>query len=342
MKFLLNKIPVLSFIKANYSYTGDYSWQQSSEALSNIEIEGMRYNLGNTVQNAKSTNFNTTFNMETLYKYIGISKSSANKPKPVAAPKPGEKVVKTDPLKKINQNQFIDGLKGILTSVKSVNLSFTENQGTVLPGYIPSVGFFGSSKPTLGFVFGSQSDVRYEAAKNGWLTTYQEFNQNYTKVNNQEFKGSANLELTPDLKIDLLGDRSYSENFSEQYDVGTDGGYNPRSPYSFGIFSISTVLIGTSFSTSNEVRSSAFDEFRKNRLIVANRLATERGIDINNPASLDSKGFPIGYSSSNQAVLLPAFLAAYSGTSANHVSFDIFKSFPLPNWAIKYTWIDAI
>ncbi|QKJ62481.1 cell surface protein SprA [Flavobacterium sp. M31R6] len=342
-QFILNyeipfdKIPFLSFIKANYSYTGDYSWQQASEALSNIEIGGEFYDLGNTVQNAKSTNFNSTFNMETLYKYIGISKSSGSKPKPVVAPKPGEKIVKTDPLKKINQNQFIDGLKGILTSVKSINLSFTENQGTVLPGYIPSVGFFGSSKPTLGFVFGSQNDVRYEAAKRGWLTTYQEFNQNYTTVNNQIFKGSANLELTPDLKIDLLGDRSYSENFSEQYDVGADGGYNPRSPYSFGIFSISTVLIGTSFSTSNEIRSTAFDEFRKNRLIVANRLATERGIDINNPASLDSKGYPIGYSSSNQAVLLPAFLAAYSGTSADHVSFDIFKSFPLPNWAIKYT-----
>ncbi|HEU4789088.1 MAG TPA: cell surface protein SprA, partial [Flavobacterium sp.] len=342
-QFILNyeipfdKIPVLSFIKANYSYTGDYSWQQSSEALSKVPSGDLIYDLGNTVQNARTTNFNTTFNMETLYKYIGISKSSANKPKPVTAPKPGEKVVKTDPLKKINQNQFIDGLKGILTSIKNINLSFNDNQGTVLPGYIPSVGFFGSSKPTLGFVFGSQNDVRYEAAKNGWLTNYQEFNQNYTKVKKQEFKGSANLELTPDLKIDLLGDRSYSENFSEQYDVGADGGYNPRSPYNYGIFSISTVLIGTSFSTSNEVRSTAFDQFRKNRLIVANRLATERGIDINNPASLDSKGYPIGYSSSNQAVLLPAFLAAYSGTSADHVSFDIFKSFPLPNWAIKYT-----
>ena len=60
----------------------------------------------------------------------------------------------------------------------------------------------------------------------------------------------------------------------------------------------------------------------------------ERGDD---PADVDSKGYPKGYSSSNQAVLLPAFLAAYTGTSADNVSFDIFKSFPLPNWAIKYT-----
>jgi cell surface protein SprA len=334
----LNKIPALGFIKANYSYTGDYSWQQASTAFGNVEKDGRYYDLGNTVQNAKSTAFSTTFNMETLYKYIGISKSApVNKPKTIAPPKPGEKIVKTDPLKKINQNQFLEGLKGVLTCLKTVNLSFTENQGTVLPGYTPSVGFFGTSKPTLGFVFGSQSDVRYEAAKNGWLTTFQEFSQNFATVNSQVFKGLANLELMPDLKIDLMGDRSYSENFSEQYDVSADGTYNPRSPYSFGIFSISTVLIGTSFSTSNEVQSTAFDKFRSNRLVIANRLATERGIDITNPANLDTKGYPKGYSSSNQSVLLPAFLAAYSGTSVNKTSFDIFKSFPLPNWAIKYT-----
>jgi cell surface protein SprA len=332
----LNKIPVLGFIKANYSYTGDYSWQKSSEALSNISIDGNFYDLGNTVQNAKSTNFNTTFNMETLYKYIGISKGAIKSPpKVMAPPKPGEKIVKKDPLKTINQNQFIDGLKGVLTSVKSIQLTFTENQGTVLPGFTQSVGFFGTSKPTLGFVFGSQSDVRYEAAKKGLLTTYQEFNQNYTTVNNQIFKGSASLEVIPDLKIDLLADRSYSENFSEQYDV-FNGVYNSRSPYTYGIFSISTVLIGTSFSTSNEVRSDAFDQFRSNRITVANRLAIEKGIDITNPSNLDSKGFPLGFSSSSQAVLLPSFLAAYSGNSADKVSFDIFKSFPVPNWAIKY------
>jgi len=343
-QFILNydipfdKIPFLAFIKANYTYTGDYSWQQASTALSNIEIGGVQYNLGNTVQNARSTSFNSTFNMETFYKYLGISKSSsAAKPKAQAAPKPGEKVVKNDPLKKINQNQFVSGLMGVLTSLKTVNLSFTDNQGTVLPGYTPSVGFLGTSKPTLGFVFGSQSDVRYEAAKNGWLTNYQEFNQNYTTVKNQIFKGSANIELTPDLKIDLLGDRSYSENFSEQYDVSATGLYNPRSPYNFGIFSVSTILIGSSFSTSDANRSAAFDKFRENRLVVANRLASQRGIDITDPANLDAKGYPLGFSSSNQAVLLPSFLAAYAGSNAEDVSLDIFKKFPLPNWAIKYS-----
>ncbi|WP_369766111.1 cell surface protein SprA [Flavobacterium sp. WC2429] len=333
----INKIPLFSFVKANYSYTGDYSWQRSSNALSQIEIGGVDYNLGNTVQNARSNTLNATFNMDMLYKYLGLTKNNAkvtSKPK-ASAPKPGEKVVNNTAKPVVQNNEFVDGLMGVLTSVKNIQVNYTENSGTVLPGYTPSVGFFGSSRPTLGFIFGSQDDVRYEAAKNGWLTNYQDFNQNFSQVSNKMFKSTANVDLFPDLKIDLNADRSYSENYSEQYDV-TNGEYNSRSPYTYGLFSISTVLIKTSFSASNEVSSVAFDDFRSNRLIVANRLASQRGIDVTNPANLDEDGYPLGYGKNNQAVLLPAFLAAYSGSSASNVSLGIFRSFPIPNWAVKY------
>ncbi|MFV5688707.1 cell surface protein SprA [Flavobacterium sp. ZT3R25] len=333
----INKIPLFSFIKANYSYTGDYSWQRASNALSQIEIEGNSYNLGNTVQNASSNNLNATFNMDALYKYLGLTKNTnkaVTKPK-ATVPKPGEKIVNINTQQIAKNNEFVDGLMGILTSVKNIQMNYTENSGTILPGYTPSVGFLGSSRPSLGFIFGSQDDVRYEAAKNGWLTNYPDFNQNYSQVTNKLFKATANVDLLPDLKIDLSLDRAYSKNFSEQYDV-TDGQYNSRSPYSYGLFSISTVLIKTSFSTSDENASVAFDDFRNNRLAVANRLATQRGIDINNPANLDAEGYPLGYGKNNQAVLLPAFLAAYSGTNATDVSLGIFRNFPIPNWAVKY------
>ena len=333
----LSKIPLFSFVKANYSYTGDYNWQRTSNALSEIQIDGISYNLGNTVQNASSHNLNAALNMDLFYKYLGLTKNAAKvapKPKPTI-PKPGEKIVNTNANQIPKNNQFVDGLIGVLTSVKNIQINYTHNSGTVLPGYIPGVGFFGSSKPTLGFIFGSQDDVRYEAAKNGWLTNYQDFNQNFSQVTNKLLKATANMDLLPDLKIDLALDRAYSENFSEQYDV-TDGQYNSRSPYSYGIFSISTVLIGTSFLESNDNSSVAFDNFRLNRLTVANRLATQRGIDINNPGNLDTDGFPLGYGKNNQAVLLPSFLAAYSGSDASNVSLGIFRNFPVPNWAVKY------
>jgi hypothetical protein len=47
-------------------------------------------------------------------------------------------------------NEFVDGLIGVLTSVKKHQINYTENSGTVLPGYTPGVGFLGSSRPSLG------------------------------------------------------------------------------------------------------------------------------------------------------------------------------------------------
>ena len=332
----INKIPLLSFVKANYSYTGDYSWQKSANALSEIVVDGTGYNLGNAVQNARTNNLNASFNMDMLYKYLGLSKKAPVRRAPAVAPKPGQKITSAPVKPQAEGNMFTDGLIGVLTSVKNIQINYTENSGTFLPGYTPSIGFLGSSRPSLGFIFGSQDDVRYEAAKNGWLTNFQEFSQNYTQVSNKVLKATANVDLFPDLKIDLTMDRSISENFSEQYDVSPDGTYNSRSPYNYGMFSISTVLIKTAFSTSNEMESAAFDDFRVNRLLIANRLATERGIDVQNPANLDDDGFPKGYGKNNQAVLLPAFMAAYTGADANSVSTGVFRSFPIPNWSVKY------
>jgi cell surface protein SprA len=337
----INKIPLFSFIKANYSFTGDYSWQRTSNALSEIEIGGTKYNLGNTIQNANSHNLNATFNMDTFYSYLGLTKTKKATPKPKLAPKPGEKVVNTN-VKTQNDNPFVASLIGVLTSVKNMQINYTQNSGTVLPGFTQGVGFLGSSKPTLGFIFGSQEDVRYEAAKNGWLTNYQEFNQNFTQVTNRTFKATANVDLFPDFKIDLTLDRAYSENSSEQYKVDNLGVYIPQSPYSFGNFSISTVLIKTAFSTSDENTSVAFDDFKANRIVIANRLATQRGIDLNDPNKIDLDGFPKGYGKNNQAVLLPAFLAAYSGGNASSVSLGILRSFPIPNWAVKYNGLMRI
>ncbi|WP_337968511.1 cell surface protein SprA [uncultured Flavobacterium sp.] len=367
----INKIPVFSFVKASYSYTADYSWQRSSSAFADIDVQNpdgstSQYNLGNTIQNANSNTLTTTFNMNMLYKYLGLTpgaKSAKAKPKAAAPPKPGEKIVNTaKPV--VSNSPFYDGLIGVLTSVKNIQVNYTKNSGTVLPGYTPSVGFFGTSRPTLGFVFGSQDDIRYESAKNGWLTDYQDFNQNFTQVTNKLLKVTANIDLLPDLKIDLAMDRAYSQNTSEQYSVDpVSREYLPLSPYTYGMFSISTVLIKTAFSTSNETQSAAFDDFRNNRLIIANRLAEDRygaiiprydastlpaednAVPIENLANpnntqrkqiLSNDGYPVGYGKSNQAVLLPAFLAAYTGADASNVSTGIFRSFPIPNWSIKY------
>ena len=350
----INKIPVFSFVKATYSYVGDYSWLKSSLALSDIEANGQTYNLGNTIQNASLQKLNTTFNMETFYKYVGIKKGD-KKPvvKPTAAPKPGEKISQPAVAPTKSSNLFVDGLIGVLTSVKNIQINYSEGNGTVLPGYLPGIGFFGTSKPTVGFVLGLQNDVRYDAASNGWLTNYPNFNSNYTTVNTEILNYTANIDLFPDFKIDLNADRLKLENHSEQYDV-TDGIYNPRSPYDFGNYSISTILIGTAFHKSDEFYSSAFNDLVNNRMTIANELAENfygpaipRYGDAANPIPavgspnyaiyVANEGYPIGFGKNDQAVLLPSFLAAYTGKKVEKQSLDPFKDFPLPNWTIKYT-----
>jgi hypothetical protein len=83
------------------------------------------------------------------------------------------------------------------------------------------------------------------------------------------------------------------------------------------------VLIKTS-STSDENSSTAFSDFRSNRLTVANRLASQRGIDINNPVNLDAEGYPIGYGT------IRPFTACVSSSIFwwNDVFARYFRNFP--------------
>lgn len=334
----INKLPFLGFVKSNYSYTSDYNWARSSTAFSSIETEaGDVYQLGNTIQNANSHKLNTTFNMDILYKLLGVGKKKNVVKTKAEPPKPGEKIkAKPKTVSSGDGNKFTKALVSVLTSVKNIQVNYTENNGTILPGFLPGVGFLGTTRPTVGFVLGSQSDIRYEAAKNGYLTNFPDFNQNFTQVKNRQLNFTAQVELFKDFKIDLSADRTLAENFSEQYDVSADGTYNPRSPYDFGNYNISTILIKTAFSQSDEVFSQPFQDFRDNRIVIANRLALDY-YGAGNVTDTDGDGYPDGFGRNSQQVLLPSFLAAYSGQSASSVSTNDFKSIPLPNWNVKYT-----
>ncbi|MEZ4875670.1 MAG: cell surface protein SprA [Flavobacteriaceae bacterium] len=240
-------------------------------------------------------------------------------------------------------DKAINTLIGLVTSVKKIQLNYQENNGIFLPGYIPSIGFAGSLKPTTGFVFGSQAEIRELAARKGWLTLYPEFNEQYTEVESKQLDAQVNMELLPDLKIDLNGSRLYSENYAENYII-EDGLYQSLTPNTFGNFNISTVLIKTAFGKSDENGSAAFDDFRSNRIIIANRLANE--FAQNNPGYTNTinpeTGFPEGFGPNSQKVLLASFLSAYKGSNANNEKTGIFRDVPLPNWDLKYTGLMRI
>jgi len=338
----LNKIPTFSFINATYQYSGDFQWQKGSDLLGNIELDGQTYDLGNTIQNANTHTINTTFDMNKLYKYIGLTKKPVTtvRARTTGAP-PGANTGSSPKIKNKNKGatKLINAGIDILTTIKRIQVNYSENNGTFLPGYLQTPGFIGTAKPTLGYTFGSQSDIRFLAARNGWLTVFPDFNQQYTETNSQQLDVSASLEPVKDLKIDLIGNRTYYENYSENFRVNLiDGNYEYESltPNTFGNFNISTILIKTAFSKSDENMSKAFDDFRSNRLKIAQRLALENGVNLNNPDNIDVSGYPKGFGKNSQAVLIPSFLAAYSGQDPSKVKTRAFRDMPIPNWDIKY------
>ena len=336
-----NKIPFLTFFKASYAYTGDFQWQKGSDLFGNLTVDGQTYDLGNTIQNSNKHQLNTSLDMTRLYRYVGLVRKTNNTAanRGVPNPRAGQSTPQTSTKSHKAYNTMID----LVTMIKRVQINYSENSGSFLPGYLQTPGFIGTLKPSFGYTFGNQRDIRQLAARNGWLTVFQEFNQQYTEVHNENLDFSINVEPVSDLKIDLTGGRSYADTFTENFNtIDSDGDglsdiYNSQIQNTFGNFNISTSLIKTAFGKSDETGSEAFDDFRENRLTIANRLATEAGIDINDPGNIDTDGFPNGYGKTNQAVLLPAFLSAYTGKDAGKVKLGAFRDIPIPNWTLKYT-----
>ena len=307
--------PLINFISSSYNYSGDFNWERGSDAMAAVEdeITGIKLGNVNTVQNSNSQALNVSFNMSKLYRNLKLQK----KKKP-----------------KTSKEKFTNSVIGLFTGLSRFKFNYTENSGKVLPGFLETLGFLGTSKPSLGFVFGSQSDIRYQAAKNGWLTNFPSFNEQFTQVKNTKFDVSAEISWIDDLKISLKANRKYSENYSENFIIDELNNYNSLSPNSFGNFEISSILIKTSFLNSDETDSKTFQNFQNNRLVIANRLAVLNG---NSSGNIDEFGFPIGYGKNNQAVLIPAFLSAYSGKNAETISLNAITKTPLPSWSVSYS-----
>lgn len=353
-----DKIPALEFLSTQYSYTGNFQWQKGSEVRRSLP--GIP-DLGNSVQNSNTHQINGVLDMSTLYNFVGLKKKEdPNKRNSRRRANSGNRLGfsrgnNSEAKIATNDNQEdgsgkLSGLDkatntfiGLATAVKRLTVNYQETNGIYLPGYTNDIGFAGTLKPTAGFTFGSQADVRELAARNGWLTLYQEFNEQYTENEMKNLTFQAQLDLLPDLTIDLNANRTYSETYTENYRINPqDLQYRSLTPNTYGSFSITNVMIGTAFSGSTQEFSETFEQFRENRLTVANRLAQQAGIDTSNPDNLDEQGYPIGFGGNSQAVLLPSFLSAYTNQSPEKVGLGFTKSTPLPNWNLKYTGLMRI
>ncbi|ODT21511.1 MAG: cell surface protein SprA [Kaistia sp. SCN 65-12] len=265
-----------------------------------------------------------------------------------------------DPNIRTVPQQIGDITTRMLMMVRRVSFTYRETSSMVLPGLLPTPRFLGQRTdanglmaPGLGFAFGlHDASTIPTAIENGWLFMSDSIINPATTARTTDFDMKASLEPLPGLKIELNAKRYQASNTTVQYMF--DG-----MPTTFtGSYNITLITLATAFkpiaTAENNYYSEVFDRFMSNRQLVADRL-NRTYVDTNNyPGTgfmsdnpLKNKPFDpsLGQFGLNSTeVLIPSFLAAYSGKDVNKVESNPFPSLKhiLPNWRLTYDGLSRI
>jgi len=350
-KVPIDKIPLFDWTSLQARYSANYSWQASAQSV--------QERLGNSIENSNNIQLNGNFRLSKLYDKIGyleeLGKSSRSRSRrggPGGRGNPGsrsqqqQEEQEQDSTKK-NQifKKILDNTLMILTGVKDASVNYNETNGTLLPGFMPEPTMVGNRlndmAPGLGFVFGSQKDIRYKAARNGWITYDTLLNNPYMTKQNKNFTYRVRIEPYRDFRIELTGNQTESLSQTSYFKAGADSTFASFSPQESGSFSTSIISWPTAFEKFNPDNfSQAFEDLKEYRFEVAQRLSEEN--PFSQTGQTDSLGFPDGYGSTSQQVLIPAFLAAYTGDSPGSIGLNPFPKIPLPNWRVSFDGLTEI
>ncbi|MDP4762344.1 MAG: cell surface protein SprA [Salibacteraceae bacterium] len=349
----LSKIPILDWTNVTTRYTATYDWQRGP-----LLEDGVKDTLGNTVSNGQQLQLNATLNMLSLYnkvpylKKVNKGPSKTSKKKAISAKgRPGVEAAaddKDDKKKKEEKDRkALDAVLRTLMAVKNVSGTYSLNRATTLPGYQRETSVLGLSEQLneemLGFVFGQQRFnvngaethfADYASSKN-WFITSGAVKNPFLQTYSEQINLRASVQPLKDFRIDLTANLSDARNYSEfwNYDSISNIYGSKNTLLETGNFSSSIFSLGTAFANSEDL----YQAFRENRKVVSQRLGNEIG-----STAYDDEGYIEGYDGSQQDVLIPSFIAAYTGKSANKVGLNPLKSIPIPNWRINYTGLNKI
>ncbi|MBQ7690069.1 MAG: cell surface protein SprA [Muribaculaceae bacterium] len=240
----------------------------------------------------------------------------------------------------------------LLMSVRSVNVRFRTTRQLNLPQFVPEIGdIFGQSthydvmSPGLDFAFGFVGESYIERAKqHGWLLGDQTQTSPALFARTQEFNAEVQLEPIKGLKITLTGNRTDNRTSQVQFM------YDDMTALYSGSYTKTHVALRTALrgvSADNGYQSKAWDDFLANIPIVADRIQQQyagttypdRGFlqgSIMAGKEFNPESGTVNPMSSD--VLIPAFMAAYSGKSPHKVTLNPFPALKeiLPNWRVTY------
>ncbi|MEO5600013.1 MAG: cell surface protein SprA [Cyclobacteriaceae bacterium] len=341
----LDKFPITDWLNAEYRYQGGYNWKAGPvnipDAIAlekNLQDLPDSLDFKNTIQNNRENNFTGKVDLVKLYNKIKFLKTLNTPAKPPARQpeaKPGARPTTAPPPDTVRSAPgILKGFFRLLMSLRSINATYTLTEGTILPGFNQTPKFLGMDQdwkaPGWNFIVGDQDpNIRFKAAQNNWLTKSSALTLPFSQTRNEILNLRANVEPSPDFKIQLdvkkEGTSAYQEIF--RYDSLGDT-FNSLNPSRGGSYKISFLSIKTAFERSNgQTESKIFKNFEENLDLIKSRFLAFNGAE---------------FDSTSQDVVIPAFLAAYSGNSATSVSLSPFPRIPLPNWRVDYTGLNKI
>ncbi|WP_438265281.1 cell surface protein SprA [Chryseobacterium gilvum] len=341
-------LPYLDFIDAELGYGFTYNWNARSTVLSSyvnpdtnqVESLGSIGQNTNVIQVTATADIPKFFSQFTYFKKISAKlqkrKQETDSLNNVYTQAWEKNRYKFKSYKFKNRLTVLQSAAFLLTSFKQLDVNYTENNGTVLPGLLSAPNGYGYGQtlggPTIGFLLGSQADIRRTVIENGWVSDSELMIDPYIQMSTRELR--ANLQMMPinDLRIDINVLQNYNRNFSHtgfNY-RDSNGVANPDLTFASDMvtYSNSVVLINTAFQDGQAV----YAAIRENAKSISQQLGGVLGSD----------GFTDGHSIANAYVLIPAFKAAVEGKAPKRIGNAKKAGMPIPNWKIIYSGLRNI
>jgi cell surface protein SprA len=246
----------------------------------------------------------------------------------------------------------------MLTSLKHITINYSDNSSSTIFGFLDSTRAFGmdfhSMQPGWGYVFGKRADTNFinKLGNKNLISRDSALNSQNMISYAQKISASATLEPVRDLRIALNLDKTFGQNYSELYkDTVGGNGFARLNPYIAGTFSVSFISYKTLFEKYRPDQiSKTFQRFETYRQIISQRLGA---INPYTGGLSGGDGYAVGYGRYAQDVLIPAFVAAYTGKSPNKVALidekggnvtsNPFSGYlPKPNWHITYNGLTRL
>ena len=238
-----------------------------------------------------------------------------------------------------------------LMMVRNINLSYRNQYGLSLPGFMPEVGdVFGQRNsgimaPGLGFAFGFVDDSYVKkSAERGWLLMADSVATPATSSKTEDLQLRMTLEPVRELKIDLNASRTMTTAKSVQYM------YQGMPTTQSGTFTMTTISLGSAFESTgdanNGYHSASFEKFCNSLEGFRQRVESQyAGATYPAGSILAGKEFNAenGTVSKYSAdVMVPAFLSTYTSMGGNSLSLFPALAKMLPNWTVRYSGLGKL